>query len=61
MYASGITECDEMLRDEEFNLTVTNAVKLIREVEVYQWIEHSYERNKKTFYSYRKDWRNYLV
>ena len=50
------------MRDEDFNLTVENAVKVERSVEMYQWKEIEHEekdwRGKPWYrYTYEREWK----
>ncbi len=61
VYASGTTTNQESIFDEDFDLEVENSIKLVRNVEMYQWIEHESKRNEETEYTYEKVWRSTLV
>ena len=41
VYVAGKTECEKPLIDKEFNVVSSNSIRLIRNVEVYQWVENS--------------------
>jgi hypothetical protein len=66
---SGRADTKDVLTDEAFGVSAT-AIKLSREVEMYQWIEDSKTTEKKklggsvektTVYTYRKDWVGHAV
>ncbi|CDW88063.1 transmembrane protein 43 [Stylonychia lemnae] len=61
LYASGQSKNDSILEDEKFGIQVKNAVKLVRRVEMYQWVEQTERRNNVTEYHYRKEWRSSLL
>lgn len=65
-YATGTALTLDTLRDENFGVK-SNAIKLIRNVEYYQWVEHSKTEKKEkvggatetvTTYTYDKEWVN---
>ncbi len=51
---------DEELVDSTFNIKVKTPM-LVREVEMYQWVEDKEESEDKTTYNYKKEWKNELV
>lgn len=64
VHVSGMATTDEILADGMLPISA-NAISLIREVEMYQWLEESRSETKKnvggstdtvTTYSYTKDW-----
>ncbi|MBQ9463408.1 MAG: TMEM43 family protein [Bacteroidales bacterium] len=64
IHATGFASTDEILTDSQFGLSL-NAIKLIRNTEYYQWVEHqSTETRDKvgggqetiTTYTYSKEW-----
>lgn len=64
VYATGLATTNEYLRDDYFDISV-NALNLIRNVQYYQWVEHSktetYDKNGGgqetiTTYTYDKQW-----
>lgn len=68
VHFSGMVETKDTLRDEQFGIAV-NALKLDREVEMYQWVEQSKSEKRKkigggeettTTYTYVKEWRSGL-
>lgn len=61
VYTSGITTNKEQLMDRDFELEVENSVRLIRIVEMYQWVQHENKSKNHTEYSYQKEWRRTLV
>ena len=70
VHISGKAITDESLTDSEFGLVATQAIKLRRVVEMYQWdeIEHSETREEFggstetiTTYSYSKTWSEDLI
>lgn len=61
VYVSGMTENRYPVTDKEFGVEVDNSVKLVREVEMYQWVETSRKENERTYFTYNKKWVNYHV
>lgn len=68
VHFSGMAETKDTLMDEQFGVNV-NAIRLSREVEMYQWVETSKTETRKKFgggeetvttYDYAKDWRSGL-
>jgi hypothetical protein len=47
--------------DRDFELEVENSVKLIRTVEMYQWVQQEHKRENHTEFSYKREWRRSLV
>lgn len=69
IHLSGKIISDELLKDDEFGLQI-NALKLRRNVEVYQWREESKNKKQKevggsekttTTYTYKKEWDRNLI
>ena len=69
VHVSGKAETDEVLKDKTFGVE-SNALGLIREVEMYQWVEEKESESKKklggsketvTTYKYEKQWSSDLV
>ena len=69
VHISGKVISDEILKDEEFDFEV-NALKLRRNIEMYQWIEETEQTKEKetggsektiTTYNYKKEWQNTVV
>ena len=69
VHVTGEAEVNEELKDEKFGVSAT-AIRLVREVEMYQWVEDKKNETKnktgggtetKTVASYRKDWSSNLV
>ncbi|NJN41790.1 MAG: hypothetical protein HC811_05710 [Flammeovirgaceae bacterium] len=69
VYMSGETKTEDVLVDEEFGIS-ENAIKLSRDVEMYQWTEESEsEETEKigggtettTTYTYNKTWESSLI
>jgi hypothetical protein len=69
VHVSGLATTDEILKDDSFGISV-NAIKLKRNVEMYQWKEHKQRRKKKklgggtttkTTYTYSKVWSKRLI
>lgn len=65
IYVTGEAETNRALRDGSFGININDALRLRRQVEMYQWVEdQSSETRDKlgggsetiTTYSYRKDW-----
>ncbi len=54
-------DTEERLRDDVFGIE-ENAIRLVRNVEMYQWVEDKRTEKsgntKKTVYEYRKEWRS---
>eukprot|EP00347_Sterkiella_histriomuscorum_P006683 403351833 len=61
IYASGQTQSDSVIVDEHFGVQISNSVKLIRSVEMFQWVEHKKSSNNRTETSYTKEWKNHIV
>jgi hypothetical protein len=66
----GTLSSEQDLIDSLFGIKVSNCAKLLREVQMYQWIETSQTeerdtmmggKEKVTTYSYSMDWRSYHV
>ena len=64
VHASGFATTQDILTDGDFDISV-NAIKLIRSVEYYQWVEHQHSETKDkvgggqetiTTYTYSKEW-----
>lgn len=64
VHATGLATTDEVLSDNYFGVSA-NAIKLNREVEYYQWVEHTSSQTRDkvgggqetvTTYSYTKEW-----
>lgn len=63
VHVSGLATTEETLVDEQFGVSA-KAIKLVREVEVYQWVEHADKHREKrgdkevevTTYSYTQEW-----
>ena len=47
---------DESLKDDYFNIIVPSTGKLVRIVEMYQWVEDCETENEKTVCNYEKKW-----
>jgi len=47
--------------DRDFEIEVENSVKLIRNVEMYQWVQHEQKRDNHTEYTYRREWKRNFV
>ena len=69
VHVSGMATTDEILQDGLLPIAA-NAISLIREVQMYQWLEESKSETKKkvggstdtvTTYSYTKDWVSHPV
>ncbi|MGF1753531.1 TMEM43 family protein [Vibrio makurazakiensis] len=69
IHTSGMVDTDEVLTDPAFNVSA-NALRLVREVQVYQWEEDTSTKTEKqlgggekevTTYSYQKVWANGLI
>ena len=64
IHATAVAKTDEVLTDPDYSLSV-NAIRLVRDVEYYQWVEHSTSETKDkigggqettTTYTYSKEW-----
>ena len=64
VHATAVAKTDEVLTDPDYGLSV-NAIRLVRDVEYYQWVEHSTSETKAkigggqettTTYTYSKEW-----
>ena len=71
VHFSGRTVCPGVLNDPDFtSVVVSNELRLIRSVEMYQWTESSHTEKKQnvggsedtvTTYTYRKEWKSSVV
>ena len=64
IHATAVAKTDEILTDPTYGVSV-NAIRLVRDVEYYQWVEHSSSETKDkigggqettTTYTYTKEW-----
>ena len=63
VHVSGLATTEDTLVDDQFGVSA-KAIRLVREVEVYQWVEHSETRPvkkdgkeyKETTYTYKLEW-----
>ncbi len=64
IHATAVAKTDEILTDPDYGVSV-NAIRLVRDVEYYQWVEHSTSETKDkigggqettTTYTYSKEW-----
>ena len=69
VHMSGKADTQDVLADDAFGISAT-AIRLERQVEMYQWIEESREQKKKklggseetvTTYTYKKDWVSHAI
>jgi Transmembrane protein 43 len=69
VHVSAFAKTDDVLRDDAFGVA-ENAIALVREVEMYQWVEHKSSKSAKklggseettTTYEYSKEWSSSLV
>ena len=69
VHMSGKADTKDVLTDDQFGVSAT-AIRLERNVEMYQWIEESHSQKKKklggseetvTTYTYKKDWVEHAV
>jgi hypothetical protein len=69
VHVSGQTATDDVLTDDEFGVSISG-LRLLREVEMYQWVEEQESRTEKqvgggektvTTYSYKPKWSSSLV
>ena len=65
VHLTGLATTEETLTDADFKVSAPNALKLIREVEMYQWEEHKKSEERKnsngssytiTTYEYEETW-----
>jgi len=61
VHTIGDCHTDEIFKDEDFAVEVNNSYKMLRKCEMLQWIEHREERDKKTIYTYSREWRAHHV
>jgi hypothetical protein len=62
VHVSGISENEEALLDEDLNIRVENAVKLVRKVEMYQWKQvEGTDSNGNTAAHYELCWSENLI
>lgn len=70
VYLTGKTKTNESLTDNQFNIKVNDAIKLIRKVQMYQWVEHKRTRKStsvggtettETTYEYKKEWKERYI
>ena len=63
----GVGKCntDKPVRDERFNVSFDQTIRLIRRVEMLQWVEMKKEEQSsegnKTWYEYRQEWRTGVI
>ena len=64
IHATAVAKTDEILTDPDYGVSV-NAIRLVRNVEYYQWVEHAQEKKEDklggkevttTTYTYTKEW-----
>lgn len=64
VHVNGKADTQERLRDDQFGIEET-AIRLTRNVEMFQWTEEKRTKNKgnttKTVYDYRQEWRSGYV
>ena len=69
VHLTGRADTKDVLSDDVFGVSAT-AIRLAREVEMYQWVEHSETHEKKklggkvertTTYTYQKEWSNEAI
>lgn len=69
VHMSGKADTQDVLTDDTFGVSAT-AIRLERQVEMYQWIEESHSQKKKklggseetvTTYTYKKDWSSTAI
>lgn len=70
VHVQGETSTSESLKDQDSGITVSNCVKLQREVNMYQWVEKRQEEERDTMmggkekvvtYSYEQEWMPFHV
>ena len=61
VHASGTTLNRELIIDGDFDVEAENSIRLIRSVQMFQWVESSRKENDRVIYDYRKDWIGHLV
>lgn len=60
VYLQGFANTSSMLEDSLFGVKV-KALKLMRVVEIYQWVENKYEENNLTKVAYDKEWSKNII
>ncbi len=64
IHATAVAKTDETVADPDYGVSV-NAIRLVREVEYYQWVEHSQSKTRDklgggqetvTTYTYSREW-----
>ncbi|XP_028410825.1 transmembrane protein 43-like [Dendronephthya gigantea] len=69
IHVTGVLQTDQVVSDPEY-MVAMKAVKLKRQVEMFQWVEHKSERKiqeggetrvETTFHTVKKEWRSGLV
>ena len=67
VHLTGMAQTDETLTDPEFKISAEKAIRLKRQVQMFQWVEHEETKTKKkaggkkvktTTYSYSKEWED---
>jgi hypothetical protein len=61
VFVAGETKNNSIIEDKEFGVKVENSVKLIRTVEMLQWVETSHTRDHRTYHEYSREWRQQVV
>lgn len=65
VHLTGLATTEETLTDADFKVSAANAIKLVRDVEMYQWEEHKKSEERKnsngssytvTTYTYEETW-----
>lgn len=61
IHGIGETHNKSDIVDSQFGVSIRDSVKLIRKVEMYQWVEHRRKQNKSYVYTYNPEWKSHVV
>ena len=65
LHCVGKSNTDKPIRDERFNVSFDQTIRIVRRVEMLQWVEIMREEisseGNKTWYEYRQEWKPYVV
>ncbi|CAD8167720.1 unnamed protein product [Paramecium pentaurelia] len=56
VHTNGESKTQDLVVDAAFGLSMKDCIKLVRTVEMYQWVRKSREENKRTVYYYVQEW-----
>ncbi|CAD8166093.1 unnamed protein product [Paramecium octaurelia] len=56
VHTNGESKTSDLVVDAAFGLSMKDCIKLVRTVEMYQWVRKSREENKRTVYYYVQEW-----